>query len=274
MSSAITKPEKPDHSLLYHEFRWAIAWGWSIIGIFTIISALASQDQISQWQINYCLVVAAGVLLSIYFHRRYNSALSYAPVPLILWFSPFFVSDSDQKPWISIGFIAVATIISLSNIEDIRLVIPLVLLSIVFQQYIASQNFPSVTDSKDLLLLQGYFGITWCLLIGIGLIYIRQGYIRYHDSIDHQLASVYENQLIQSKSVLAINTADYRNIQLHGTVLNTLIYARDNLKLNLRPDRLKLASLIRKDIEVFQSESKSEESLERRLRNMLQSLGN
>lgn len=274
MSSAITKSEKPDHSLLYHEFRWAIAWGWSVIGIFSIIAALTSQDQISQWQINYSLVVGTGILLSIYFHRRFNSALSYAPVPLILWFAPFFISDPDQRPWISIGFIAVAAIISISNIEDIKLVIPLVLLSIIFQQFIASRDFPSVTDSKDLLLLKGYFGITWCLLIGIGLIYIRQGYIRYHDSIDHQLASVYENQLIQSKSVLAINTADYRNIQLHGTVLNTLIYARDNLKLNLRPDRLKLASLIRKDIEIFQSESKSEESLERRLRSMLQSLGN
>ena len=274
MSQAIINSEKPDHSLLYHEFRWAIAWGWSIIGFFSIISAFTSQEEISLWQINYSISLLVAILSSFYFHRKFNTALSYVPVPLVLWFSPFFITDPDQKPWISIGFIAAATIISVTNFENLRVVIPLILLSIALQQFMAAQDFPSVTDSNDLLLLKGYFGVTWCLLIGIGLVYIRQGYFRYHDSIDHQLASVYENQLVQSKSVLAINTADYRNIQLHGTVLNTLIYARDNLKLNLRPDRLKLASLIKKDIEIFQNESKPEESLERRLRNMLGSLGN
>lgn len=274
MSQDISKSESPDHSLLYHEFKWAIAWGWGIIGFFSIISALTSQDQLNSWQIIYSISLVITILISIFFHRTFNSTLSYAPVPLFLWFSPFFLTDSNQKPWISIGFICVATIISLTNIEDLRIVIPLILASIALQQFMAVQDFPSVTDSNDLLLLKGYFGVAWCLLIGIGLVYIRQGYLRYHDSIDQQLASVYENQLVQSKSVLAINTADYRNIQLHGTVLNTLIYARDNLKLNLRPDRLKLASLIKKDIEIFQNESKPEESLERRLRNMLGSLGN
>lgn len=274
MNQARIQSDKPDHSLLYHEFRWAVAWGWSIIGFLSIISALTSQDQISTWQKNYSIAVLVAILISIYFHRSFNSALSYAPVPLTLWFSPFFLTDPNQKPWISIGFIAVATIISITNIEDLRIGIPLIIISIAFQQFIAFQDLPSITDSNDLLLLKGYFGITWCLLIGIGLVYIRQGYIRYHDSIDQQIASVYENQLIQSKSVLAINTADYRNIQLHGTVLNTLIYARDNLKLAVRSDRLKLASLIKKDIEIFQGESKPEESLERKLRSMLAGLGN
>ena len=274
MSQAITKPESPDHSLLHHEFRWAIAWGWSIIGFFSIISALTSQEKINDWQIYYSVILTITILISIYFHRIFNTAISYAPIPVVLWLSPFFLNDPNQKSWISIGFLAVATIVAITNIEDLRLVIPLILFSIALQQYIATKDLPSITDSNDLLLLHGYFGVSWCLLVGFGLIFIRQGYIGYHDSIDQQLSVVYENQLQQSKSVLAINTADYRNIQLHGTILNTLIYARDNLKLSLSSDRLKLASYIKKDIETFQAQAQPEKSFDRRLRTMLHDLGN
>lgn len=106
MSQSIIKSEKSDHSLLYHEFRWAVAWGWSIIGFFSIISAFTSQEEVSLWQINYSISLLVAILSSFYFHRKFNTALSYVPVPLVLWFSPFFITDPDQKPWISIGFIA------------------------------------------------------------------------------------------------------------------------------------------------------------------------
>ena len=274
MSQTITKSDSPDHSLLYHEFRWAIAWGWSTIGIFSILSALTSQNQISPWQIYFSIALALTLLLSFLLHRKFNSALSYVPVPFFLWFSPFFMTNANQKPWVSIGLITVATIVSITNIERLRIVIPLILLSIALQQLIAIQDLPSITDSNDLLLLNGYFGITWCLLVGFGLIYIRQGYLSYHDSIDRQLANVYENQLVQNKSVLSINTADYRNMQLHGTVLNTLIYARDHLKFNLAPERRRLASLIQKDIQSLKSELLPEESFETRLRSMINQIGN
>uniref|UniRef100_UPI0035245831 hypothetical protein n=1 Tax=Salmonella enterica TaxID=28901 RepID=UPI0035245831 len=150
-------------------------------------------------------------------------ALVYSPILLVLWFAPFFLKDQAQEPWISIGLISVATIVSVSNIEDIRYSVSLSFLAIFLQQFIASKDLPSITDSNDLLLLQGYFGVSWCLLIIFGLMYIRRGYIKYHDSIEEQLNQVYENQLLREKNALAINTQDFRNLQLHGTVLNTLI---------------------------------------------------
>jgi hypothetical protein len=274
MSTNSIVEEKRDHTLLHFEFRRAIAWGWSLLGALSIISALTSQSKISNWQINFSLAVLASMLFAYILDIKFQSAIVYALIPLVLWFSPFFLSDETQQPWISIGLISVATIVSLSNIENVRISISLSIAAIVLQQYIANQDFPSITDSNDLLLLHGYFGITWCLLITFGLLYIRSGYIKYHDSIDEQLSQVYENQLLRSKNALAINIKDYRNLQLHGTVLNTLIYARDNLDLSKAEERVNLANLIAKDVASLRNESSFEGSLENQIRDAVNEIGN
>ena len=274
MSANSLVEEKRDHSLLQFEFRRAIAWGWSILGALSIISALVSQSTIKSWQIYYSIAVLAAMVLAYLLDYLFQSALVYSPILLVLWFSPLFLSDQSQEPWISIGLISVATIVSLSNIENTKISISLSFLAIILQQVIADQDLPSVTDSQDLLLLEGYFGVTWSLLITFGLLYIRRGYIRYHDNIDEQLNQVYENQLSRSKTALAINTKDYRNLQLHGTVLNTLIYARDNLDLTKAEERSNLASLIAKDVAILRNEATPEDSLENRIRKSVNEIGN
>jgi len=266
--------ENRDHALLDFEFRKAIAWGWSILGVFSIISALTSQPNIQSWQIYYSASVLASMFLAYILDYKFQSAIVYTPILLVQWFSPFFLTDRSQNSWISIGLLAVATIVSLSNISNPKISISLSILAIILQQFIASQDLPSVTDSNDLLLLNGYFGVTWCLLITLGLFYIRRGYIRYHDGIEEQLNLVYENQLMRSKNALAINTKDYRNLQLHGTVLNTLIYARDNMNLSDLKTRVDLASLIEKDVAILRNESTPADSLENRIRQAVNEIGN
>ena len=274
MSTNTLIVENRDHALLDFEFRKAIAWGWSILGVFSIISALTSQPNIQIWQIYYSASVLASMLLAYILDYKFQSAIVYTPILLVQWFSPFFLSDRSQNSWISIGLLAVATIVSLSNISNTKISISLSILAIILQQFIASQDLPSVTDSNDLLLLNGYFGVTWCLLITFGLLYIRRGYIRYHDGIEEQLNLVYENQLMRSKNALAINTKDYRNLQLHGTVLNTLIYARDNMNLSDPKTRVDLASLIEKDVAILRNESTPADSLENRIRQAVNEIGN
>ena len=274
MSAISIVEEKRDHSLLHFEFRRAIAWGWSILGALSIISALVSQSTIKSWQVYYSLAVVTAMVLAYLLDYLFQSALVYSPILLVLWFSPLFLSDQSQESWISIGLISVATIVSLSNIENTKISISLSFLAIILQQLIASLDLPSVTDSQDLLLLKGYFGVTWSLLITFGLLYIRRGYFRYHDNIDEQLNQVYENQLSRSRTALAINTKDYRNLQLHGTVLNTLIYARDNLDLSKSEERSNLASLIAKDVAILRNEGTPEDSLENRIRKSVNEIGN
>jgi hypothetical protein len=274
MSTNAVIEEKRDNALLHFEFRRAIAWGWSILGGLSIISALVSQDTFKSWQFYFSLTVLAAMVLGYILDYKYQSALVYSPILLVLWFAPFFLTDKTQEPWISIGLISVATIVSVSNIEDIRYSISLSFLAIFLQQYIASKNLPSITDSNDLLLLKGYFGVSWCLLIIFGLMYIRRGYIKYHDSIEEQLNQVYENQLLRAKSALAINTQDFRNLQLHGTVLNTLIYARDNLNLASTEDRKSLAKLISKDVEILRNNVATEDSLETLIRKAVSEIEN
>ncbi len=274
MSANSLVEEKRDHSLLHFEFRRAIAWGWSILGALSIISALVSQSTIQSWQIYYSIAVLVSMVLAYLLDYLFKSALVYSPILLVLWFSPLFLRDQSQEPWISIGLIAVATVVSVSNIENTKISLSLSFLAIILQQILANQDLPSVTDSQDLLLLNGYFGITWSLLIAFGLLYIRRGYIRYHDSIDEQLEKVYENQLTRSRTALAINTKDYRNLQLHGTVLNTLIYARDNLDLSKSEERSNLASLIAKDVSILRNEATPEDSLENRIRKSVNEIGN
>jgi hypothetical protein len=186
MNANAMSTEYRDHSLLNFEFRKAIAWGWSILGIFSIISALTSQSKINDWQVYYSVTVLASMLLAYLLDFKFHSAIVYAPILLVQWFSPFFLTDRSQNSWISIGLIAVATIVSLSNISDPKISISLSILAIILQQFIASQDLPSITDTNDLLLLSGYFGVTWCLLITFGLFYIRKGYIRYHGYSSHR----------------------------------------------------------------------------------------
>ena len=274
MSTNTLIVENRDHALLDFEFRKAIAWGWSILGVFSIISALTSQPNIQSWQIYYSASVLASMFLAYILDYKFQSAIVYTPILLVQWFSPFFLTDRSQNSWISIGLLAVATIVSLSNISNPKISISLSILAIILQQFIASQDLPSITDSTDLLLLNGYFGVTWCLLITFGLFYIRRGYIRYHDGIEEQLNLVYENQLMRSKNALAINTKDYRNLQLHGTVLNTLIYARDNMNLSDSKTRVELASLIEKDVAILRNESTPADSLENRIRQAVNEIGN
>jgi len=258
--------EQRDETILNFEFRKAIAWGWSILGIFSIISALTSQSTIESWQIYYSAAVFASMLLSYLLDFKYQSAIVYAPIPLVQLFAPFFLTDESQIPWISIGLIVVATIISISNISDPRISISLSIFAILLQQIIAWQDLPSITDTNDLLLLNGYFGISWCLLITFGLFFIRRGYIRYHENIEEQLNIVYENQLVNSKNALAINTLDYRNLQLHGTVLNTLIFARDNLNFSITKNRLELSKILKKDLATLANDSTVDGTLESRIR--------
>jgi hypothetical protein len=266
--------ENRDHTLLDFEFRKAIAWGWSILGVISIISALTSQPDIRIWQINYCVAVLASMFLAYILDYKFQSAIVYTPILLVQWFSPFFLTDRSQSSWISIGLLAVATIVSISNINNPIISISLSILVIILQQFMASQDLPSITDTNDLLLLNGYFGVTWCVLITFGLFYIRRGYFRYHDNIEEQLNLVYENQLVRSKNALAINTKDYRNLQLHGTVLNTLIYARDNMNLTDPKTRVELASLIEKDVAILRNESTPADSLENRIRQAVNEIGN
>jgi hypothetical protein len=274
MSTNALIVENRDHALLDFEFRKAIAWGWSILGVISIISALTSQPNIQSWQIYYSASVLASMFLAYILDYKFQSAIVYTPILLVQWFSPFFLTDQSQNSWISIGLLAVATIVSLSNISNPKISISLSILAIILQQFIASQDLPSITDSTDLLLLNGYFGVTWCLLITFGLFYIRRGYIRYHDGIEEQLNLVYENQLMRGKNALAINTKDYRNLQLHGTVLNTLIYARDNMNLSDAKTRVELASLIEKDVAILRNESTPADSLENRIRQAVNEIGN
>jgi len=274
MSAATTLIDQDkENSVLYLEFRKAIAWGWTIIGGLSIISALTSQPSIKNWQIIYSLILLLLIIAANLLDRLFQNAMFFAPILIYMFFAPFFLKDSEQKPWISIGLIAVAVIFSVSNIENILASLVFSLTAIFLQQFIASKNLPSITDSHDLQLLNGYFGVSWCLLITFGLLYIRQGYIKYHDSIELQINELYENQLVGNKNALAINTNDYRNLQLHGTVLNTLIYARDNLNLEEQANRFKLAELIEKDISEINQNFQPNLSLQESIKSLVNSIG-
>lgn len=274
MNNNLNQPKvEEENSILYLEFRKAMSWGWNIIASLAIISALVSQSTIKSWQINYAISLSIIVLISNLLDRRYQSALFYAPVLLFMFFSPLFLNDPDQKPWISIGFIAVAAIFSVSNIENVWISLLFSTTAIILQQYIANLNLPSITDSKDLLLLRGYFGVSWCILLQIGLLYIRQGYIKYHTTIEHQLTELYENQLVSRGNALAINTQDYLNLQLHGTVLNTLIYARDNIDLNDKSNRERLSKLINSDLNQLARQDSEESEIQAEILKTLNSIG-
>jgi hypothetical protein len=136
---------------------------------------------------------------------------------------PILIDPYIERAWISYGFLLAVFIFSAALQENIVSASIILIFSLAWQYVVASFNLTGVIDNQDILLLGSYFSTSWLLVFGLGLIIARYSYFRYCDQIDEQLLNIQGSLSEQAKSLSQLNLKDYRNIVIHGTVLNTLI---------------------------------------------------
>lgn len=136
---------------------------------------------------------------------------------------PILIDPFIEKAWISYGFLLAVFILGAALQENIVFASIILIFSLAWQYVVASFNLTGVIDNKDILLLGSYFSTSWLLVFGLGLIIARYLYFQYCDQIDEELLNIQSSLSEQAKSLSQLNLKDYRNIVIHGTVLNTLI---------------------------------------------------
>jgi hypothetical protein len=209
------------------------------IAMLSLVEAFLSQGSIEDWLLwitgGVFLFLALGVFLGV----RYQFKLNFAPLTIFLLVSPLLVGDRATEPWMSIGLVCMAAVIYFSVITNVYLAVSVSIAIAVWQVLIASMNLSSVTDSRDVVYLSGYFSTTWMLAVGIGSILIRRKYQEVTEKVDDVVAESLNETANSLKRIQESNVTDSNNLRLHGTVLNTLIYLKNATALKIAPSEIR-----------------------------------
>jgi hypothetical protein len=188
------------------------------------------------------LSALSGFLLANKFDRNWIILLSNS----VLLFIPIFIDPYVDKAWISYGFLIAVFIFIAVMQENIVFATTILLFSLAWHYVVASFELTGIIDNQDILLLGSYFSTSWLIVFGVGLIFARRSYFHYCDQIDEQLFNIQDSLSEQSKSLSQLNLKDYRNIVIHGTVLNTLISYKNTFE--TLPSQSSLANQLTADL--------------------------
>jgi hypothetical protein len=226
---------------------------WPTLAILYSIQALTSQETLSNWQITYTFGIIATIVLSAVLQKYTKFAYSYSPFVLFLLLSPAFLADLPENSWMSYGLIGVTASIYFAVIASWEIAIACVLLINVFQVWAMQQDLTSVTDLSDMRLFGGYFSTIWSLGMGFLTIIVRYQYVKASIKIEERIDRLKEAITIKLQRITRQNREDYKNLKLHGTVLNSMIYARMNE--NYLKDTTALLETLKREISALQTEN-------------------
>ena len=82
--------------------------------------------------------------------------------------------------------------------------------------------------SSTLVSLNTYFSSLWTMGTGVAFMIIRARYLSASDKIEDEIVRLKERISSRFQAISLQNRDDYRNLKLHGTILNTLIFAKNN----------------------------------------------
>lgn len=229
--------------------------GSIVINIFFIAQLLGLSGKVTQSHLIASLVLLGSLGLSI---RLMTKLKNNSPIMInqaALMMLPIYIENSVTKPWVSYGLLCAILIIIAAGIDSKEIFFATLVTAPLLQYFVANLDLQGVIDNNDLLLLNSYFSSLWILIAGIGVRIARASYYKYCDQIDEELFTLQDRLIEESVSQSQINLKDYKNISLHGTVLNTLISYKNTL--NLDEKRIQLATDISQDIEKIESAQQS-----------------
>ena len=214
--------------------------------IFALQSWFSEKDHQS-WQYRYLLGLAIGVGISFFVRRTSKSNFAYLPLILYMNLIPLVLNSNSMSPWMSLGLLTFAVNSYLGAAFELKIGLPLMIVVTIVQVWMVGRNLPSFTDNRDMNLLHTYFSTTYTLGIGIAVYFIRTRYVIATKAVDDKIGDALTSIMGEMKRLSRINRQDYRNLKLHGTTLNTIIFFKN--KGNLRKSKLELASHLRGEIQ-------------------------
>ena len=212
------------------EWRRATSIAWPALSAISILQAMTAENSLKSWQIIYVVGLILALLAQLAFSRFTSITYSETPVILYLLFSPILLGDAPSHPWTSIGLITFAAALNFSAIQNLKIAITLVVLVSFYQSYVATLNLKSITDNADISLFHSYFSFIWIITIGLASIIIRRQYLKVAHSIQEIVDGEIQSSTERLTNLKQINLKDSRNLRMHGTILNTLIYMRNRVE--------------------------------------------
>ena len=210
------------------EFRRLSTVAWLSIGLLSSVQALTAQNPISSWQIYYVagLLFSAIVSILIQVFAAYES--SFIPLMVYLLIAPIVLGTAPEKAWMSYGVLTIFANLYIATIYRRNIAIALMFGVTIFQVWVINLNLSSISDLADMRLLNSYFSSLWTMGTGVAFIIIRGRYLHASDKIEDEIVRLKERISSRYQAISLQNRDDYRNLKLHGTILNTLIFAKNN----------------------------------------------
>lgn len=198
--------------------------------VLYIYQALSSTNAIQIWQACYSIITLISALIGFWFYHKFK-VVHLLLLPIIVSFmAPILIGNHATSPWMSIGLTTVLLNAGFAALYETRISIPLIGLTTLIHVLISRHQFPSISDLADTNSFGSYYAIIWNAGLAFALVYAKHRYQRTCNLIDEEIESQYINLLSTLKRFTKINRQDWKNVQLHGTLLNTLISIRNLIK--------------------------------------------
>lgn len=218
----------PGGELAQIEFRRLSTVAWLSIALLSIGQALTAQTPIASWQIYYVAGVVVTVVVSILIQAFAAYESSYVPLMVYLLVAPIVLGTAPENAWTSYGVLTIFANLYIATIYRRNIAIALMLGVTIFQVWVISLDLSSISDLADMRLLNTYFSSLWTMGTGVAFIIIRTRYLEASDKIEAEIVRLKERISARFQAISLQNRDDYRNLKLHGTILNTLIFAKNN----------------------------------------------
>jgi hypothetical protein len=210
------------------ELRRLSTVAWLSIGALSAVQALTAQSPIASWQIYYVVGIAVSVIVSILIQVFLAYESSFVPLALYLLIAPIVLGDTPEKAWMSYGVLTIFANLYIATIFRRNIAIALMLGVTVSQVWVINLDLSSISDLADMRLLNTYFSSLWTMGTGVAFMIIRGRYLSASDQIEDEIVRLKERISSRFQAISLQNRDDYRNLKLHGTILNTLIFAKNN----------------------------------------------
>ena len=210
------------------ELRRLSTVAWLSIAVLSAVQALTAQDTIATWQIYYVAGIVVSVSLSILIQKFVALESSFIPLTVYLLIAPIFLGDTPEKAWMSYGVLTIFTNLYIATIYRRNIAVTLMFGVTIFQVWVINLDLTSISDLADMQLLNTYFSSLWTMGTGVAFMIIRGRYLSASDKIENEIVQLKERISSRFQAISLQNRDDYRNLKLHGTILNTLIFAKNN----------------------------------------------
>jgi hypothetical protein len=208
-----------------------------ILALLLNLQAFLSNNPTSPWKFVFALLSVSCWLQGTWHVRSSGSQYAFVPLLLVFLITPLASEPWVIHSWTSYGLIIVTTAVYFSAFPSRFLSFASLLVCLVLQAASVELNFRGITDTSDLSYSGTYFSTSWVLLVGVMLFIIRRQYLNYCDEIDLELVQLEEQARARSRNIRLLNSQDFQNLKMHGTVLNTLLVVQSNLENQVNNDQ-------------------------------------